>query len=350
MSILYIGPYRQTDGWGKISKNFLDYLFHSIEDKNELSCRNIWYNQNINSVLTGDLYKFEKRKVNNPEILIQHGIPNNLVYNGKFKKNIAITSVDHSIENTSWILNLNMFDTVAVFSEYEKELLEKSGIKTNIFHFDTYPPNTEDDIIKNFDLDFKTKKTFYAKVSTKSTTGINEILSAYYSTFTLLDNVILILYSDDKDIQDFINKFKEKIGLYTDTNFYPMVAIVQDTSLINWSHKFSDFYLNVNYDAKPTNDFIKSLYYNKLCLCLDNINLFKDYEYYVKSNYEIIAQNNKNNFYKTNNHYKIPSSIDLSKKMKMAFDNYKIKENKSSLTYKNIHESFINKVKELTCI
>ncbi|NVM34824.1 MAG: hypothetical protein HWN81_04465 [Candidatus Lokiarchaeota archaeon] len=352
MSILYIGPYRQTDSWGKISKALLDNLAFCIEDKNNLSSRNIWYNQSIDSVINGEIFEFEKRKVSKPEILIQHGIPNNLVYHGKFKKNIVVTSIEHDISYVGWVSNLNLFDTIVVFSEHEKEILKKSGVKTEIFNFDTYPVNLSSIKDKKIDISLGNKKTFYAEVSTNSKSGINQILSAYYSTFTSLDDVALILYSSDKNLLNFINEFKEKMNLYSSKELYPTVAIANSEDEIDWSHKFSDFYIHVNFNAKPDINFLKSIYQNKICLCLDNVKLLNNYDYQIKSHYEISVGSTKSNFYKHKNYYTIPSSADLSNKMKMAFDGYRIKENKSLVSdySQEIHKSFIDKAKQLICI
>jgi hypothetical protein len=351
MSVLYIGPYRQTDSWGKISKALLDTLVFCCKDKKDIACRNIWYNHSIDSIINGEIFTFEKRKVSNPEILIQHGIPNNLVYNGKFKKNIAVTSVEHNIKNTGWVASLNLFDTIVVFSEHEKQILRDSGVKTEIFNFDTYPVNLIKIQDKNLDIQLKDKKTFYTAVSTKNSSSINQILSAYYSSFTSLDNVALILYSKDKDLESFINDFKEKINIYSSKELYPMIVIIPSEDEIDWSHKFSDFYINVSFNSKPDINFLKSLYQNKICLCLDNVKLLDDYDYYIKSYYELSVNNNESNFYKHDNYFTIPSSADLSKKMKMAFDGYRIKENKSLVSdcSLKIHKSFIDKVEKLIC-
>ena len=105
MNVFFVGPYRQSDNWGKVSRSFLR-LLHSQENVDVVS-RPIFYNINSTVKDIGVLESGEHKKLSERDILIQFGLPITFVYDGTFKKNIAVTMVESKVENIGWTTSLN---------------------------------------------------------------------------------------------------------------------------------------------------------------------------------------------------------------------------------------------------
>lgn len=158
MNVFYVGPYRQRDSWGDISRSYIKFL----SKHTDLAIRPVYYNSSNESCnIDEELQQLESKKIEDKDIIIQHGLPYNLIYDGSFNKNIAITSVSCCIGNTSWVANLNLFDKIIVFSEVEEKMLIESGVTTEIYAYG-FPPIDEEDVeITNLPIVSNGKTIFY---------------------------------------------------------------------------------------------------------------------------------------------------------------------------------------------
>ena len=286
-NILYIGPYKQNDEWGLNSKAFLG-LLQTYYGSNVVS-RPIWFTSEDRMHEGFHLLQCEQNKLNSFDVIIQHGLPNRLSYNGNFKKNIAVAKVDSRIKNTNWVDNLNLFDKIIVFSQYEKLMLEESNVVKPIMAFD-FPPIFLSSNIQDFNLNFGKNTVFYTKGSLNEKDGIKEIMMAYLLSFSKLDNVLLLIVTDDKEaIEQEINKQKQLLGLYNPSNndYYPNIGIINPLSdvILNYLHEKADYYIHTFYDSVPTQDLLKAIIFNHTPIVLDTCaNIFdKEYDFIVSS-------------------------------------------------------------------
>jgi|GEM_PF-3112814 len=327
MNVLYIAPYRQADEWGVTSRGFLKILKNlNSEDQIKLVSRPIWFSGSIAD--TKDLEEFEDIESNSLEskdILIQYGLPDHLVYRGDFKKNIAITSVDCEIEETDWVVHLNLFDQVIVFSEHEKEILIKSGVKTEIFAF-TFPPFYFGYLVEEkIDLKLNNKTKFYANAPLDDKSGFRETITAYLSSFNILDDVILVLFSNDSDeIKKEIDKAKFGLGMYADDSMYPNIAIVNasSTEIMNWAHENLDCYIDVSYNGRVSQNVLKAISKDNLVIVLDTFSniISKDYPLSVESYSDTCCYLSRpiNFLYTGDSEWKKPLVKSLSASMRRA--------------------------------
>ena len=286
MSVLYVGPYRQQDEWGYTSRGLANLLAAQIKD--DLVLRPVWFNNQQNLADIGPLEEYESKQVEEADVLIQHGLPNYLNYDGNFKRNIAVTSIDCNIGNTDWVSHLNLFDTVVVFSENEKKILEESGITTEIFAF-PFSPLYFSNEVEDLKLAFPGFK-FYTIGSLDIKSGLREVVASYLSAFTILDNVILVAgCSDAQQLEQEIKSIKAGLGRFIDEQHYPHIAILNNTDLpvLNYLHDYCDCYIDASYNSRTNQNMLKAIAYNSLPMMTDTCGIIKDYPFEIKTHNDI---------------------------------------------------------------
>lgn len=277
MDVLYVGPYRQNDEWGYTSKAFAQLL--SNQEIN-LVTRPIWFNNEIMAVDVEAIEPYEFNTLDNYDVLIQHGLPSALNYNGDFKRNIAITSVDCIVANTDWVTHLNLFDEIVVFSEYEKQLLIDSQVTSNIIAF-KFPPLFFNPAKNDLNLNFQGTK-FYTTGSLDIKSGLRETIAAYLSSFSILDNVILILATTDGDaVEKEIMNLKVALGIFGDARYYPNIAVVSNNSapILNYLHEYCDVFVHVPYNMRIGQELLRAISFNSIPAILRTPNSLFDESY-----------------------------------------------------------------------
>lgn len=130
MNILFIGPYRQNDGWGNAAKSYIRAL--SKIDSVNLCIRPIYMGSSTCEI-DEDIIEFEYNSFDEYDIVIQNVLPSLCDYSDKFKKNICLAYTEtNMLPEVEWIHRLNLMDEVWVPSSQEKQNLEQSGVKIPI--------------------------------------------------------------------------------------------------------------------------------------------------------------------------------------------------------------------------
>ena len=191
MNILFIGPYRQVDEWGRKSRAILRGLQntdHTVTSRPiYLSSSNQYYNY---------LEKSETYIADNYDLLIQFVLQPFISYHGNFKKNIGIfnsETIPHSIpkgELTSEMLMDEIWTDNNAISTNLSKILQKYGSQTKI---KTVPPSLGlDDLppqhngsLREQDKSLKDKFIFYWIGNMQEEKGaFKEAYTAYISAFT----------------------------------------------------------------------------------------------------------------------------------------------------------------------
>jgi hypothetical protein len=355
--VLYIGPYRQNDEWGKTSRAFLQLLLHTVK---KVVARPLYYSNNI--VELGEI-KEEHSYVEEKDVIIQHGLPETLNYEGDFNYNIAITKVDCRIDNLSWVENLKLFDKICVFSPFEKELLKESGIKeSKIFAFD-FPPvlNEPKEAIELEISELENKTVFYTTAGPDDDSGLMETLTAYYHCFSSIDNVILIVFDNNSEIiKRMVEQIKAKMNCYGSSTHYPDIAIISnDPRALAYAHLNYDYYINVSYNLSTNQEILECLMGKSIPILLDTA-MFLEGCYpsqnwqrmsIVLSRTDVCQKNNRPlpNMYSGKHYWKVPDTAALCKALKICSETSSSLLNKK--WFKNNHkEQSHGKLKELLCI
>jgi len=125
MKILYVGPYRQNDGWGLASRDLAMALSKSVH---EVAARPLYMtSSNITRTIPEEVKKLEENSFPDYDVVIQHTFPVLFDYNGKFNKNVgSFFSETNHLEYTPWPRRCNLMDEIWVTSEAERQHLKTS--------------------------------------------------------------------------------------------------------------------------------------------------------------------------------------------------------------------------------
>ena len=183
-NILFIGPYRQTDGWGLAAK---DYVKALAETEHNLSIKPIYLSESIDQNISYDLLGHESNLLDKkPDVVIQNMLPTFMDYiHGSHNIGLLFLETNH-VEHTGWIDKMNLLNEIWVASTREKLNLEESGIRV--------PVNIVPMPIDVSDFDRETKKplklpevdscfVFYFIGEYITRKNINEFVLAYHREF-----------------------------------------------------------------------------------------------------------------------------------------------------------------------
>lgn len=224
MNILFIGPYRQNDGWGLATKNYIRAL--ATQYKN-LTIRPVFLAANSNDEIDNDLLQYENTNYNKYDIVIQKTLPHCFFYDGRYKKNIGLTVLEtNQLSNSECISNMNRMDEIWVPSNQEQKCLIKSGVHKAV-KVVSQPLDTV--FIKqysNHKLEFnniidKTFKFYFIGEYTERK-NIEDLIVAFSLAFDIDMPVSLILktsisgmssYDSYKIVENEIEKIKKKLNI-----------------------------------------------------------------------------------------------------------------------------------------
>jgi glycosyltransferase involved in cell wall biosynthesis len=225
MNILYIGPYRQKDSMGLTSRNHLKTIAKKYSN---ITVRPVYFKKHDPFFNDQQILSLEDSEYENYDVVIQHSIPGYLFRNKSYSKNIGLISVEsHNLNDSSIISNINTMDEIWVSTDYEKNILIKSGVNKNI---KIIPPSLDIDLIQSFkdhkiplnpiiDRMFK----FYFIGDYLERKNLTDLIVAFNLAFDYNDQVCLIIKTNIDDInpqetkkkieQDIVNiKKKLRIG------------------------------------------------------------------------------------------------------------------------------------------
>jgi hypothetical protein len=227
MNILFIGPYRQSDTWGETSRNLIKTL--SVMEDCNLTTRPIYLSTSQEPSIDADILKCESTKKDKYDILVQHMLPSYMINDSTFDQVIGFTGFE-TIGATVWDNHLNLLDKVFVTTEAEKNSTSEDVFKK------TYSIGIAHD--KQESKQEKNMKpfTFYTLGGNlEIRTGVRNIIQAYFSSFTINDQVLLVLQANDQNkASSLIDEVRKEVGITSDS-YYPAIHIVNETTSLHES-------------------------------------------------------------------------------------------------------------------
>lgn len=131
MNILFVGPYRQNDGWGNATRDYIRAL--STNTTNSITAQPIYLSSHDANFSDEQILSLEKSRYENYDVVIQQTLPECFSVNRTFKQNIGITMLEtNNYKDSSIIQSINRLDELWVPSSQEKNTLQKSGVKIPI--------------------------------------------------------------------------------------------------------------------------------------------------------------------------------------------------------------------------
>jgi len=236
MNTLFIGPYRQTDGWGMATRAYIK----ALGTKNiNLTTRPVYLGNPDPSFNDDEIIKYEHTRFDHYDVVIQKTLPHCLFLNKTFGKNIGLFVLEtNDISKSSCVQDINRMDELWVPSEIEKKCLIKSGI-TKPIKVISQPLDT-DFISANKDhkLDFASvldgMYKFYFVGENNDRKNILDLVLAFSLAFDYTDPVCLIIKTSKsgmnptqarEQLETEINNFKMKLSL---GNKYKKEFIITD--------------------------------------------------------------------------------------------------------------------------
>ena len=246
MNILFIGPYRQTDAWGNMSKSLIKTL-SKIKDYS-LTIRPIFLSGETSGPVDADIIKYESNKKRQYDILIQHMLPNYMVYDSSFKQVIGITGFE-TLGCKIWDNSLDLLDKIFVTTEAERKGISKE-LQSKTYSMGVANEQAIESKDKTFD-----PFTFYCMGGgLESRGGVKQALLAYCSEFIVNDPVIFVLQTNNpENASQLIKQVYSELGMYGE-DYYPRIHIVTDpTGLHEECNSFVDCSSSLGFNPETVN-------------------------------------------------------------------------------------------------
>lgn len=193
MNVLFVGPYRQSDGWGQAAREYIRAL--QLTGCN-LATRPVYLNMQVSYAEFDEFNDLENNRFEYYDVIIQNCLPHQFRKYGDVK-NIGIAFFETcDISSTPWPLSINLMDEMWVSSTTEKSTLCSSGVDVpiNVVHIPVDASKYEKEYesfepLKTHEHEFK----FYFIGEYITRKDIQTLLIAFHREFRLQEFVRLIL-------------------------------------------------------------------------------------------------------------------------------------------------------------
>lgn len=356
-NILYVGPYRQSDGWGQASK---DYLSSLLTTHHNIHCQPIYMSNNIDKDISQSLISAENNYLNNYDTIIQHALPMMMTKTSLY--NIGLLFVENQNFHSDSIYNLNLMDEIWVGSNLEKQSLIDGGVKSKIsvvsHPIDTkiYKDNTS--IFTDYTKDYY---RFYFVGEYIQRKNLKDLIIAFHSEFDITENVGLVLKlsvpglnADDANqkISEDIDTIKKQLRIKK--NFHKDIIITDRLSNKDMQrlHTSCNCFVVTSYGEAFCRPAAEALLHGNYLISSSNIGIL---EYVESTDADIVDSfpqpvvlDNPDSMgfldiYNANETWFHPNILSLKKYMRQAFENKKhitnVEVYKRKFSHKTIGES-----------
>ena len=322
IDILYVGPYRQNDAWGYSAKSIAYSLLNIAPERTAI--RPIWLGLGEGPARDIAMIEhLEARDIDVRSILIQHGLPNKVYYDGTFDMCVAIVNMDCHIPR-SWADNLNTFDLILSPFPHGQQLLIESGVKSDKVKSLSYPPYLHITDTQKVPLGPRTGHLFYTYASNDIRSGTREVLMAFLSEFSIADNVILLMLTEPTEvdtIRELITSIKTGLGRFINERQYPQIGVINTNTdaVANYVTKTAQTFIDVGYNGVISRAMVRAAVYRNQIVGLD-ITDFESVNFPVKSERKTIfyASRPLPQLYTAHNKWHVPIVDSLHEQLRKA--------------------------------
>ncbi len=204
MNILFIGPYRQNDGWGKAAQ---DYVRSINTTEHNLSIKPIYMSNHISFDIDNDLLELENTHYNNYDCVIQQVLPSLFSHNCNTKLNILLCVFEtYSMYIHPWSNYLMNIDHILVPSIEEKLTLNEILPNTKVVNI-SCPINTQP--LENFEKKHQSLSIgslrgdflFYFIGEHIERKNLLTFIEAFYNEFDLTEPVNMLIKTNKTGFQ-----------------------------------------------------------------------------------------------------------------------------------------------------
>ena len=228
MNILFIGPYRQNDGWGIAARDYARAL--ATTDHN-LTIRPIYMSNHIDNNIPKDLLGLEQNDYKSYDVVIQKVLPHLFHFDYNYKIIGLFTTETGQLQHTPWIRYINLLNMAMVPSGVEINNLRDSGVNIPIC-----PISEPIDITKynkvypRLDI-IKDTFNFYFIGEHTDRKNIKALIIAFHLAFQKNEPVNLVLKvnsSKRQQLEKDIEEIKRTLRLYYTLNMYKKEIIIAE--------------------------------------------------------------------------------------------------------------------------
>jgi glycosyltransferase involved in cell wall biosynthesis len=355
-NILYVGPYRQSDGWGLASK---DYLLSLLTTNHNVASVPIYLNRSaICKISDKEILDSENVSFSSYDIVIQQNLPQCFAKVGHDNKNIGMLFLENNKLVSDGCFNLNTLDEIWVTTEKEQKCLSNSKVNTPSKKV-SHPLPTES--IKNCLNNNITKKDnsykFYFIGEYIQRKNIKDIVAAFHLEFHPSEPVELIIKtslpgldpnSSEEKIRSDFDQIKKRLRIRS--NFRNEVIITEKLSeeKLFMLHRSCDCFVSASYGEAFCRPAAEALCFGNPVILAQNIGAVEmcdkeDCGVVSCQEQPVIMEDNSYisgidmyNGYET---WSVPSILDLQKQMRSAYETRaKVDGSKyiDKFSYKNI--------------
>ena len=237
MNILFIGPYRQNDEWGRKSRSVLNIL---KKTDHSVTSRPLYLANNSNHNMYTETSELIIK--NNYDVLIQFLLQPYATYKGNIAKKIGIFNTETipyymplGQLRTELLMDEIWIDNVTIKDNLQK-ILKKHNSNTKlvvtppILDIENLPAHTSNSL-RESDANLKNRFIFYYIGNIlDDKAGFKEACVAYLNTFTKKDPVILLIGIEAilpaEQINTIINKCKDVVKRAKPLHIQPEITII----------------------------------------------------------------------------------------------------------------------------
>jgi len=346
MKVLFSGPYRQNDGWGRSAQDYLQALMR-VEDI-ELESKPVMLSNNIEKD-TGKWTEVETADIGKPDVIIQHTLPPLMKkINGAI--NIGLCHFETINALPKFAGNLSNMDQIWVSTQ--KEVKTCLPYNKNTVHvpmpldldfIDSVQETIEDDR-------FKGNYIFGYAGSWEERKNIASLIIAYYLAFKEDDNVRLMLKLNPQNgltpqaFLQWVENLKRTCRMYQ-TDQYPeilsMLDFVSDVDMLRLQNTI-DCFVIPSMGESTCRPLLESLYKDKICICTDGIGCNEDYLNMISVPSTVIPCSIQTpplpEIYTANERFLKIDILGLSSAMKNVFDQHKQMNYNNKEVIKKFHD------------
>jgi hypothetical protein len=246
LKVLFISNFRSYSGYGRAS---IDDMLALDKAGFDVVAREARMSNDIDKVPL-KIEEFVSKSAEKPDIVIQRNIPAAWSKNSS-ALNIGCFAWETPVLPSSWINYINSVDHIVMPTEYQKKILEVSGIQSSI---SVIPHAVEIPSIKdkaNFPVDDSCYK-FYTIADNNTRKNLQRLIEIYFLSFTKNNNVCLLIKSNGSSdiIGKSINDLKQKMNLYSSPEYYPTVLVLTEkltNDEIQKIHNWGDCFVSTTY-------------------------------------------------------------------------------------------------------
>jgi glycosyltransferase involved in cell wall biosynthesis len=349
--ILFRGPYKQRDGWGRASEDFARCLLKTSHEVN-------FQPLVLSNMLKDKIHPELEEHVNldkKPKYVIQHSLPS-FMDNIDNVVNIGLCATEtNNLQKTGWVDRLNELSQVWCWTPNEKTHLKNSGVSKpinvipqpmDLSFFDNEDKYDDKMLEENF--------IFYFIGELNQRKNIDDTILAYWRELKLSASLSPDMLG--KAIYDHLENLKRIFRLYNKSHYYPEVLIISeylsDIDIVKL-HNSGNCFITTSHGEATCIPLLNALYKNNHVICTEGIgaddpdfNMLRAKATDVPC---VCPQPPLPYLYSSWETWKKVDVIDVQKQMRNAFNGATVKPNKEIVREKHSYESVAKRVDNLLC-